>query len=438
MLYDKVYNTIKQHSLIADKKVVIAAVSGGADSVCLLDVLTVLAEKLDITVVCAHLNHNLRGAESDGDEQYVKELCEKYNIKLYTRSVDIKALSSGKSIEEVARDIRYAFFDELCQKENALVATAHTVNDNTETFFINVLRSSGSRGLYGIPIKRGNIIRPLLNASREEIIKHLDEVGLSFRTDSSNSDTDYLRNFIRHEIIPVFEKRQGINIFKSVNKVTENLYKENLALCNVANECMTDDIEKLRTLDDAILYRVLTAKLEKSFDIILDSVHFEAVKKLLTCGGTKVQIKGDIYAICEKGKFSFQKTEQKKDFVYQLKTGENIVENSKILIKNVKEIYKALTKSYADCDKINGNLFLRTRKDGDTFKPIGRNGTSKLSKLLKNDGVPKKVRDSMFVICDEDENIVFAEGYGVSADFAAGSYSKNIISIEIISIYGGQ
>lgn len=433
MLYEKVLNTIEKNDLLKRGNTVIAAVSGGADSVCLLDVLVNLSEKLGIKIECAHLNHNLRGEESDGDEQYVRELCDRYGVLLHTKSVDINALSEGKSIEDVARKERYEFFESLCKKKDTFVATAHTVGDNTETFFINLLRGSGSRGLCGIPIKRGNIIRPMIDVTRQEIIAHLEKANLPYRTDSTNSDTNYLRNFIRHEIIPIFEKRQDINIHKSIKKASENLFIENKALNTLADKVDDYSVSSLLTLDDGILYRVITKKLEKEQGIILDSIHYNTVKSLLYKPKGKVQIKGNLYATVEKGKFDFCIIDDKKQEIYPLQTGHNNADGKTVLIKKAKEVYKDLTKTYISCDKIVGNLFLRTKKEGDKFKCIGRNATTKLSKLLKNDKLTAKERDSLAVIVDSQDNVIFVEKYGVNQTVMATKDDSDILSIEIIS-----
>ncbi len=431
MLQEKVLNTIKNSDLIPEGCVVIAAVSGGADSVCLLDILISLSEKLSFSVECAHVNHNLRGAESDGDEAYVRHLCEKYGITLHVKSVDVKALSKGKSIEDTARKVRYDFFEQLCKNRNAKVATAHTLNDNTETFFINLLRGSSSRGLSGIPIKRDNVIRPLLDVTRDEIIEYLKKQNLKFCTDSTNADTDFLRNFIRHNIVPVFESRDGISLHKSVKKATTNLQKESEALDIITDNMITDNVNTLKTYSDAVLYRVLTKMLEKEQGIILDSVHFNAVKSLLYKQSGKEQIQGDIYAFLSRGKLYFAKLYLKTSDEYPLELGENNIFGKNILIKKPEEIYKALTKYCIDCDKINGSLYIRMRKDGDVFNCIGRNSSTKLSKLLKNDKLPQDLRDSLAVICDESGKIVFVEKYGADEDVKITNESKNIISIEI-------
>lgn len=431
MLYTKVLNFIKENKLIT-KKTVIVAVSGGADSVCLLDIMCHLAKTLDITVECAHLNHNLRGDESDGDESYVSSLCDKLGVTLHTKSVKVKDLSHGVGIEDAARRVRYEFFDELSRERDVVIATAHTVNDNTETFFINLLRGSGSRGLCGIPVKRDNIIRPLLCADREEIINHLREVGLEYRTDSTNADIVYLRNFIRHRIVPQFYEREGIDINKAVLRATHNLFCENEALSDIAKTITTESANDLSRLPDALLYRVLNMRFEEKFDKILDFCHFNAVRKLLTRDNSRVQITGDIYANVCYGRFYFDSISPKNADVIELSIGKNKFSDKTVLIKNIKEVYSTLTNYAIDCDKIKSAIIARTRRDGDIFYHPKRSVTTSLKKLLINDKVDKSKRDSLVIICDLADNIVFVEGYGADKRFMADKHSKNILGIEII------
>ena len=432
MLYEKVQKTIKENSLIKDAKVVIAAVSGGADSVCLLDVLDKLSGVFGFSLECAHLNHNLRGEESDGDERYVRKLCAQRNIPLHVKSVDVMALAKNKSIEDAARNARYDFFDELTCERKALVATAHTVNDNTETFFINLVRGSGTRGLCGIPMVRGNIIRPLLDVTRAEIIEHLKEHGLEYRTDSTNSDTEYLRNFIRHEVVGKFAMREDIDVYKTVSRAIANLQKDNKALEELAKKQDTDDCNELKELSDAVLYRVLTAKAEKEFSLILDSKHFELIKQLLCKNNSRVQIKGDIYAKNEYGKFSFYREYEKESEVIGPLLDKTKVFGKTVLIKKDKEIYKALTNKDLDCDKIGDSLYARTRRDGDIVHCTYRQSTTKLKKLFIGDKLTKADRDRRIIVCNKNGEIVFVEGYGADKRFLADSNSKNIIRIEII------
>ncbi len=437
MLYDKVCNTIKQNSLINKGATVIAAVSGGADSVCLFDILLKLSKKLEFKFECAHLNHNIRGDESDSDAEFVRALCQKHGVVLHYKSVHVLPLAAGKSVEEVARQVRYDFFYELIEKNSAVVATAHTSNDNVETFFINLARGSGSQGLGAIPITRDGIIRPMLDVKRQEVIEHLKKLGQSFCTDSTNSDTDYLRNFIRHNIVAEFEKRKDIDIFKTVSRAIENIKTDNNYLNNQAKSVTTDNASELLALDDAILFRVLKMRLEDKFSIKLDSVHFDAIKQLLKKTDSKEQIRGDIFAINSKGKLSFERLLPSKTGVMPLVFGENRFENKTILIKFTQQIYNELTKATIDCDKILGDLHIRHKKDGDVFYCSNRSCTTKLKKLLTNDKVDKKTKQSLLVICD-DENIVFVEGYGADKRYIATNDTKNKLSIEIFKFFGGK
>ena len=435
MLYQKVYNTIEQNGLIPSGKTVIAAVSGGADSVCLFLLLLKLSKELGFKLECAHLNHNLRAGESDGDAEFVKTLCKSHNVTLHYKSVDVLALSQGKSIEEAAREARYGFFYTLINEQNAVVATAHTQNDNVETFFINLARGSGSRGLAAIPASRDGIIRPMLDVTRKEVIEFLGERGQNFCTDSTNSDTDYLRNFIRHNIVSEFEKRDDIDIFKSVSRAIENIKTDQSYLQKIADEVVTNSAIELLELDDAILFRVLYSRLYNKFKIKLDSAHFAAVKSLLKKPNSKEQIRGDVFAINSRGMFCFDKIIKADSQQVLLTTDQNEFNGKRVLIKNTKEIYNTLTKATIDCDKICNNLHIRHKKDGDVFYSSKRSCTTKLKKLLINDKVDALTKQSLAVICD-DKNVVFVEGYGADKRYLANKDTKNKICIEICGILG--
>ena len=432
MIYDKVKEYIIKNKMITPQMTVIAAVSGGADSICLLDVLYHLREELKFTLECAHFNHNLRGSESDADEQFVLQHCKIYGITVHTSSADVKKLCEKDSLEDAARRARYSFFESLTENKNAVIATAHTLNDNVETFFINLLRGSGTRGLQGIPVTRKGIIRPMLDVTRQEILDHLKAAGLDYKTDSSNFDTSYLRNFIRLDILPRLSERAEINPYRTVSRAITNLRADSEVLDSAAEAADTNDVNKLKNLPDPLLWRVITKKLEKEFDIILDSTHFYAVKSLLCKSKGKEQIRADIFAVNEQGTLKFLKLSEKDRSDVKLKIGENRIGDRVILINNVKEIYNQLTNAYVDCDKISNNLYCGFCNDGDRFYPCKRNTTSHLKKLLKTDKVLPSKRLEMLVIRDEDGNVVFVQDYGADRRFAADKNSKKIICIEII------
>ena len=185
---------------------VLCALSGGADSVCLLHW---LARQEDLTVCAAHFNHQLRGEEADGDEAFVRALCERWNIPLTVGRGDVKAFArtEKRSVEEAGRVLRYQFLRQTAEREGCgLIATAHNADDNAETMLLSLLRGTGLTGLTGIPFRRENLVRPLLGMTRREILSYLDRHDLPHREDSSNSDETYARNKLRAQVMPVLRQ----------------------------------------------------------------------------------------------------------------------------------------------------------------------------------------------------------------------------------------
>ena len=203
---DKVRETITRRCMIQKGDTVTAGLSGGADSVCLVTVLHELSHEMDFTLRAVHVNHCLRGEESDRDQHFCEELCKSLDIPLEVCRVDVTgfARESGRSTEEAARILRYGAFDKASC--GGKTATAHNKNDNAETVLFNIVRGTGLKGLGGIPYVRGNIIRPLLDVSRSEIEEYLAQMGQGFVTDSTNLTEDYSRNKLRRRIIPQLEE----------------------------------------------------------------------------------------------------------------------------------------------------------------------------------------------------------------------------------------
>ena len=205
-MLEKASSYIKEYSLFAPGDTVVAAVSGGADSMALLDIIASL-RGLRLNLVVAHLNHLLRGAESDADEEFVRKLAADYGVPFAVRRVDVGevARKEGRSLEDAGRSARYAFFDEMAVLHKAhAIALAHHADDQAETVLLRLLRGAGGSGLCAMaPKSAGRYVRPLLNVTRGEIEEYLRKRGLAWRTDSSNVDMDFLRNRIRHQLIPL-------------------------------------------------------------------------------------------------------------------------------------------------------------------------------------------------------------------------------------------
>ncbi len=243
MLEEKVLETIKENNLIQKSDRVVIGVSGGPDSMCLLDILYCLKEKLNIELVVAHLNHGIR-EEADSETEYVKTYCKKNSIPCYVKKVDIPKLAKEEKLgtEEMGRKIRYEFFEEVSKETKSnKIATAHNSNDNAETVLMNLLRGSGVSGLKGIEIQRCNYkneeeknkditekeyekltyIRPLKNCTRQEIEEYCKEHNLQPKIDGSNFENIYTRNKIRNELIPYLKREFNPNIIDTLNRLSE-------------------------------------------------------------------------------------------------------------------------------------------------------------------------------------------------------------------------
>lgn len=210
------------------------AVSGGADSVALLRAL----HALPVPVVVAHVNHQLRGADSDADEAFVRALCDSLNVPCWVKRVDVSALAAGANLEATAREVRYAFFAEVCAEAGAKwIATAHTADDQAETVLHRLIRGTGLQGLRGIAAERGEIVRPLLACSRADVLAHLAEIGQAYRDDASNADTRFTRNRIRHELLPLL-RTFNPDVVSALARVAEHASEAHEIVTHAAKELL--------------------------------------------------------------------------------------------------------------------------------------------------------------------------------------------------------
>ena len=289
-LKNKVKNTIEKYNLINKEDKVLVAVSGGPDSISLLNILY----ELGYNICTAHVNHGLR-ENAENDEKYVIEFCKIRNIPCFIRKVKLKEIESDMTTEELGRKIRYDFFEEIIKQENCTkIATAHNANDNAETVLMNMIRGTGLLGLKGIDITRNKIVRPLLEITRNEIEEYCQKVNLNPCHDESNDETIYTRNKIRLELIPYIEKNINSNIVNNINRMAEIIsgeeeyikrqvdiaYEDTLiaveegrTVCNLKKFNQYDDVIKKR-----LIIRYITKTLGNAKDI--ERVHIEDILKL--------------------------------------------------------------------------------------------------------------------------------------------------------------
>ncbi|MGA7836827.1 MAG: tRNA lysidine(34) synthetase TilS, partial [Ignavibacteriaceae bacterium] len=207
---EKVLKFIDQKNLISRRDKILIALSGGPDSVFLFHFLLKFRKRFQIDLAAAHINHKLRGKNSDADEKFCKDLCEQNDIQFFSTRKDVKKIAAAKkiSLEEAGREIRYSEFKRIAVQNNfSKIATAHNCSDNAETVFFNLIKGTGLKGLSGIPIKRENIIRPVLVLTKNEILEYLSKKKLKFRMDESNLESEFERNFIRNEIFPLIKEK---------------------------------------------------------------------------------------------------------------------------------------------------------------------------------------------------------------------------------------
>ncbi len=417
---------------------VTVALSGGADSTALLYGLLAVRDKYNLTVTAAHINHMLRGEESDRDEQFVRDLCEKLGVSLSVGRLDIPALRErGESIEECARRARYAF---LKQSANGKIATAHTADDNAETVLFNITRGTGLAGACGIPPVRDNIIRPLIFCSRRDIEDFCEQNGIAFVTDSTNLSDDYTRNRIRHNVIPEL-KEINPSFCDSVSRFTATLRETDCLLSQLA-EAAADNAKKgdkydcaeLAKSHNAVLSRAVRLIAETETDILPDSMHTELICDIVKNGG-KCQLTGGYFAEAKNGVLRFFGVTKSKnpetqiaaisgcDFVNKtVNFGDLSVKCELICVENINSL---LSNDSVDYDKIKGELKMRPRIGGDSIKLKGRPEKS-LKKLFCEMKIPCEQREKIPVVAD-DLGVVLVLGVGCDKRVLTDENTKNIL-----------
>lgn len=435
----KIRSAIEKFSMIKKGDSVIVALSGGADSMALAFFLNSVKDEYGITLSAAHVNHGIRGESADADEAFVKKFCEKNTIKLHVLHADVPgiALKTGESHEECGRRIRYEFFESI--DKDSLIATAHNLNDNAETLLFRLARGTGIKGLCAIPPVRGRIIRPLIECSRNEIEEYCKKNNISYVTDETNLSDDYTRNFIRHEILPLFEKINP-SFLSSADRLIQAVREDEAFLSEQAallfEKCKNNDkysVMVLKNAPDCVLKRTVAAIIEKETGIKPESRHINDIVDIIKNGGCK-QICAAANFRVRKGMLEkFTPDNKNEDYSLYLTVGctefSSYFVNANIIYKkdltDTQKIHKQMLDIFMDCDKIIGKLIIRNKRSGDTFSPSGFKGHKKLKKMFQEKGVPPEKRDSYPVLCD-DLGIVAVPGFGVCKRVYVDSRSQRI------------
>ena len=425
-MINSVIDAVEKYGMLDKAKEVTVALSGGADSVALLNVLLELSGRYGIRVHAAHLNHKLRGAESDRDELFVREICKAKQVELTVKSADIRgeAESTGESVELAARRARYAFFEQC----GGIIATAHTADDNLETVLFNLIRGTGPDGLCGIPPVRGKIIRPLIFCTRNQVEEYCRERGLSFVTDSSNLTDDYTRNKLRHNAIPVL-KQINPAAAQSTVRACALLREENRFLHKLATGTLrglkkgdTLDVRAAKDLDPALLRRVLRELAAGVTGEAPDSFHTEQLCRLIQQQEGRWQLPGGFNAEVCRGKLRILPINE-NNCEYSVET-ETISKEEYIKRQKINNL---LSKNALDYDKIIGSIVIRKRMPGDTIKLKSRS-TKTLKKLYNEMMIPHDCRENLPVAADNN-GVVWVCTAGVAQRAAVDGNTSKILLI---------
>ncbi|WP_055665245.1 tRNA lysidine(34) synthetase TilS [Desnuesiella massiliensis] len=466
-MLEEVLAFINENSMIKRGEKVLIALSGGPDSVCLLHVLYSLREILGISIMGAHVNHCLRGKDSDEDEKYALKLCEKLNIPCYVKRIDINKLSKerGLSSEMAGREARYEFFNELKEIHNVdKIALAHNCNDQAETIIMRFMRGAGIEGLTGIkPVRDEVYIRPILQINRQKIEEYCLGNNLKPRIDKTNLENVYSRNKVRLELIPYMQKNFNPDIINTLNRMANIIGKDNEYMDNVAEEkfkkhCFRKN-EYIIIYKEAfkeahsIITRIIRKAINNFFGSLynLEWIHIYDIITLQAQGtGKIINLPHNIIAENQYGDIIIRDKIFKphdleeliiKNFTMDKDSLKDVIElentflsykiSFRLLSKDeVVDFNKYTLSKFFDYDKIkNKDIIIRARREGDKFTPYGMSGSKKVKDLLMDLKVPKNERNQIPLFCVENQ-ICWIVGYRISDKYKIEKNTKRILQVK--------
>ncbi len=448
---DTVENYIKINHMLRPGDGIIAAVSGGADSVCLLHLLAGLREKYSLKMRAVHVHHGLRGDEADRDAEFTKALCSKLEVPcqvLYAR-VREYAKANSLSEEEAGRVLRYQLLEQEAEgweKETGFpvkIATAHHGDDSAETILYNLFRGSGLQGMGGIRPVRGRIVRPVLCVTREEILQYLDENGLEYCEDSTNQSRDYTRNRMRCQILPEIVKEINPKASRHIRQAGEKIRQADEFLQTAAafwmNSHILEDspglapkelLEEPEILQAYVLRRMLTAAAGSEKD--LSSRHVEALLDLLKGSvGRRADLPGGIRAEREYMGLRIEKRVDIKSVPpdHETEIPLEITVFPREKSQENQEFPKNQYTKWFDYDKIKGMLSVRTRRTGDYITLAG-GGRKSVKAYMIDEKIPAARRDSIFLLA-EGSHVLWIIGYRISEYYKIGPQTATILQAKL-------
>jgi len=446
----KVLKNIIDNALIDPGDNVLIALSGGVDSVFLFFFLNKFSRRLKINIGCFHLNHNLRGKESKNDEEFCNNLAAQNNITFFSSSKNIKLFSKRKgiSLEEAGRIIRYKELEKCARKNNYnKIATAHHLNDNTETVLLNIIKGAGLKGLAGIPMKRNNIIRPLLCLSKEEIVNYLDSKKNHYCIDNSNLENDYQRNYLRNKIIPLIKNRLNPQFDSAVFRMTAVVKSLSTLIEQKIDKAISSAVvykknqikiylNELNELETGFHGEFLKQLINKYFRVELEHQNIDDLIKLAkNQAGKKNYLKGNLIAVKERDYLLIVSGQHrvKKMVPVQLKPGESKKIEDHVL--SISEVRKSLVTykqssnvEYVSGDNLKNNLIIRKWQRGDRFYPLGMKNAKKVSDFLNEQKIEAFRKKENLVLINSG-NIVWVVGLRIDDRYKITEKTKKVLKL---------
>jgi len=443
MMLNDFNNFIRKEQLFDTADPILLAVSGGLDSAVMTELFHLSHFKFGI----AHCNFNLRGKESDKDEQFVRELAAQNHVQVFVKSFPTSeyAASHGISIQMAARELRYDWFEKLrVQEKYSFIATAHHLDDQIETFFINLLRGTGISGLHGIPPKQGIIVRPLLFTFRRQLEKFVSERGLPFREDSSNNSVKYIRNRIRHQILPLLKEinpEYDQATTETINRIREF---EQIGF-QVIDERRNQIIkrERDRHIIEIARLRALTPIGTFAWELLSPfGFNQSVIDDILACQdhvAGKTFFSPNHRLIKDRKHLIIMPLEkEKKSRVYRIsnfKVKKKIIQPLPLLFRKLpytKTVEIPISKNCAslDCKKLEFPLTLRKWEAGDAFYPFGMNKKKKLSHFFIDEKFPLSDKENTWLLCS-GRQIIWIVGHRIDHRFRITSQTKAILQVTL-------
>jgi tRNA(Ile)-lysidine synthase len=442
---------LQSAELVRPGQSVLLAVSGGIDSMVMLHLFSQLPPAWNLKLAVAHVNHQLRGEESDGDEMFVRNAVASLNLPILCGRVDTvdHAHARHLSKQEAARELRYRFLDQARRQLNMdVLATAHQADDNAETVLLNALRGAGVRGLAGIPLRRAadNIIRPMLFARRREIADFARDCGIVFRLDSSNESIEYRRNYLRHKVIPVLEASGTFEFVPSLNRLARMMRQlDDLLTAEVrqilpgilvqeAQGAMSMNITKLQSKPE-YLQEGLVLEVLRRLGAELESEKVQRVLALcdLTTG-SQVQLSKDLHVYRNRERLDFIRPREESLLHEAVCLGksytfEDFRFSLSLPLPPPTKLGTSKEVEYVDAEKLGSHLFLRTWQDGDWFLPLGMKAKKKLSDYFVDEKV-SLLQKKKIPILESDGEIVWVCGKRLDERFKVTEGTHSVIKLE--------